>query len=279
MREYHSTPPVVVGVDGSPAALGAAVWAAREAAGRDVPLRLVHVIYTACHAEHSDTDQLAAAHAALSQARHAVESSAATVRVETEVLWGNPLAVLIELSRSATMVCVGSVGVEQACHRAGSTAAALAGSAGCPVAVIRRGEAGPAAPRPSDTGYIVAEVDACPGDWPDNNAVLGWAMAEAKLRGAPLKAITACEAGAARDDAAAQAALNRRITHWARRYPEVPIEAVVVPDGITQYLAGCLVEQADSIQLFVSGTRDRRSLGWPGDAGGCSVLTVSGTRL
>ncbi|MCT9080173.1 universal stress protein, partial [Streptomyces fulvoviolaceus] len=35
-------PPVIAGVDGSAESLAAAEWAAREAARRDRPLRLVH---------------------------------------------------------------------------------------------------------------------------------------------------------------------------------------------------------------------------------------------
>ena len=44
MNSAESPGPVVVGVDGSDAAIGAAEWAAREAVHQDVPLRLVYVI-------------------------------------------------------------------------------------------------------------------------------------------------------------------------------------------------------------------------------------------
>jgi nucleotide-binding universal stress UspA family protein len=40
----HSAPTVVVGVDGSKAAIDAARWAVHEAVRRDIPLRLVYVI-------------------------------------------------------------------------------------------------------------------------------------------------------------------------------------------------------------------------------------------
>ncbi|HEU4360067.1 MAG TPA: universal stress protein [Mycobacterium sp.] len=266
MHDSHPVPAVVVGIDGSQAALSAAVWAAGEAADRGIPLKLVYVIYDAdlpgaeigCDTDRGG-DQLAAAHAALADARRAVQATETPANVETEVRWGNPLATLIELSRSAAMVCVGAIGIEHACHRAGSTAAALAGSAGCPVAVIRGSDLG----RRAETGHIVVEVDASP----DNNVVLRWALAEAKLRRAPLRVITA--------DQTAQP--SRLIDRWAPRYPDVLVESVAVSGGVTEYLAACLAEEGESIRLFVSGTRDRRSLGWPGDAGGCSVLTVAGT--
>ena len=44
MNSAESPGPVVVGVDGSDAAIGAAEWAAKEAIHHDVLLRLVYVI-------------------------------------------------------------------------------------------------------------------------------------------------------------------------------------------------------------------------------------------
>lgn len=247
MSDQKSTHAVVVGIDGSPAARSAAVWAAGEAADRRLPLKLVYVIHSAD--EPSDPpDPQAAASSALSQAREAVQA-ATGVQVETVALCGNPLATLIELSHSAVMIAVGSVGVAHSCHRAGSTAAALAGSAACPVAVIRSPDAG------QHTGPIVAEVDASP----DNRTVLGWAMAEAKLRHAALRVV------------ASDAQVRSRLDDWARRHPDLPVDAVTAGD-VDEYLAA----NAESIQLFISGTRDRRSLGWAGSTGGCSVLTVGG---
>ena len=39
---WNGSAPVVVGVDGSEAAVAATIWAIDEAASRDVPLRIVH---------------------------------------------------------------------------------------------------------------------------------------------------------------------------------------------------------------------------------------------
>ena len=47
MTGAESPGPVVVAVDGSKAAIGAAEWAAKEAVHHDVPLRLVYVIQVA----------------------------------------------------------------------------------------------------------------------------------------------------------------------------------------------------------------------------------------
>ena len=42
---WNKSAPVVVGVDGSEAAIDATIWAIDEAASRDVPLRIVHITH------------------------------------------------------------------------------------------------------------------------------------------------------------------------------------------------------------------------------------------
>lgn len=251
MNDQRSAHTIVVGIDGSSAARSAAVWAAGEAADRNLPLKLVYVIHSAGDPADPPDPEAAASHA-LAEARQAAQATA-RVQVETELRHGNPLATLIELSHSAAMVAVGSVGVAHTCHPAGSTAAALAGSAGCPVAVIRSPDTHQRA------GQIVAEVDASP----DNRTVLGWALAEAKLRHAPLRVVTS-------DDR-----VRQRLDDWAHRHPDLPVAAVTA-DDMSGGLGAFLAREAESIQLLISGTRDRRSLGWAGSTGGCSVLTVGG---
>ena len=44
MREKPAPPSIVVGVDGSKAAIHAALWAVDEALSRDIPLRLLHAV-------------------------------------------------------------------------------------------------------------------------------------------------------------------------------------------------------------------------------------------
>ena len=44
MNGLPTPPAVVVGVDGSTAALRAALWAVDEAVSRDIPLRLMHTL-------------------------------------------------------------------------------------------------------------------------------------------------------------------------------------------------------------------------------------------
>ncbi|MUM35575.1 universal stress protein [Mycolicibacterium sp. CBMA 361] len=135
MIEIHSGDSVVVGVDGSAAAIFAAHWAVDEAISRDVPLRLV-----SCAQRSQGTDRMAIEYAAtcLRAAHAAIEGTGAAVKIETAILDGNPTTALIEESRRAAMVCVGSVGIGRFARALlGSTAAELAERAACPVAVIR----------------------------------------------------------------------------------------------------------------------------------------------
>ena len=128
---WKSSAPVVVGVDGSDAAINAAKWAIDEAISRDVPLRIVHVT----HIEGDETASQDAfrlevqyAESSLRAASAAVEATGKPVKVETDILWGSPDIALIDESRNAALICVGSVGIGAIAHELwGSTAASLAG--------------------------------------------------------------------------------------------------------------------------------------------------------
>ena len=133
---------VVVGIDGSRAAVDAALWAVDEAVSRDIPLRLVYAIDST---DNSDTDtegaarKLASAELAVRYAFTAVESTDKPVKIEVEILQGHPTRVLMEASRAAEMLCVGSIGLKHFTEgRVGSTATTLVARAHCPVAMIRR---------------------------------------------------------------------------------------------------------------------------------------------
>ena len=127
---WKSSAPVVVGVDGSDAAINAAKWAIDEAISRDVPLRIVHVTHIeGDEAAPEDAFRLDVQYAesSLRAATAAVEATGKPVKIETEILWGSPDTALIDESRNAAMICVGSVGIGAIARRTvGSTAATLA---------------------------------------------------------------------------------------------------------------------------------------------------------
>ena len=164
MREVPAPPAVVVGVDGSRAAVRAALWAVDEAVSRDIPLRLVYALDPGEDNDVHPDDaarRLATAEIAVRSAVMAVESTDKPVTIKVEITQGHPTSTLVRASRSAVMVCVGAVGLNHFQRgRVGSTAAALASSAHCPVAIIR-GHDGPG--RRHADGIIV-ETDAGPRD-------------------------------------------------------------------------------------------------------------------
>ena len=185
----------------------------------------------------------------------AVEATDKPVKIEVEITEGPPVATLVRASRSAAMVCVGAVGSDHfQPDRVGSTAAAVATSAQCPVAVIH----GFGRPTRRHRGWVVVEVDKSP----DNGVVLGAAVDEARLRNAPLRVITcwsapSCDKGAvAEGDHRIHARLTRRLSPWRRRYPDLRIEPVAVHGSILDYLA----KSAADVQLLVVGARDAQHL-------------------
>lgn len=248
---------VVVGVDGSDAANRAAVWAIDEAVSRDVPLRLLAV------AEHVAAGAESAAESALQAAASAVVRTGRVVGVQTAVVTGAPTLTLLEASRSAAMICVGAVGMRHPEHsRLGSTAAALAASAHCPVAVVRNG-----AGSGGRHGWVVVHTDPTP----HSAAVLAAGVAEARLRGAALRVLGSAEQ------------LQTDRSQWRHRYPDLDAQPAVVRGGVLNYLA----EHVADVQLVVVGARERGAvaelLGPGGQSAlhgtGCSILVVDAQRL
>ena len=238
---------VVVGIDGSQAAINAAEWAVDEAVSREVPLRLVHVI-----AEQVEPAPLASVgnvrmeveygETALRIASTAVKATRKAVQVETAILQGDPTATLIAESRNAKMICIGWVGIGR-CTRAflGSTAAELDDRAHCPVAIIRTRHH----QLKPDSPMIVVAVN----ESPDNDDVVEQAMQEAQLRHAPVLALAGLRKGLG--DMPSDE-LDRRVQCWGRRHPGVKICAATIPDDIVDFSA--VLDR--TIQLAVIGSSE-----------------------
>jgi len=282
MQEPATPGSIFVGIDGSKTAIRAALWAADEAVSRDVPLRLHYAIE---EGDIREADGLAhkrsAAENALRQAFAAVEATGKPVKIETEIADGPAVRSLIRASASAAMVCVGAVGLRH--FHAGqvdSTAAALAISGRCPVAIIRSRDEHRR--RPDE---IVVHVDGSP----DNGVLLGAAMEEAQLRNTAIRAIT-CRQTVSHDDETerdydrrAHADLDRRLARWRRRYPHVEVESLVTRGSLLDYLA----RNRRSVRLVVVSAHNRQHLGELLGASGnamlqdadCSVLIVNHPHL
>ncbi|MEV4508301.1 universal stress protein [Dactylosporangium sp. NPDC049525] len=216
--------PVVVGVDGSVASLGAVRWAADEAARHDRTLRVVHAMSWEGPADGQGVVLDAAADARGWQPG---------IAVETVTVGGPAARVLQEQSRTASLVAIGGRP-----HDGGlldsSVGAHLAAFAHCPVLVVNRGERwltedrhpldvwpGPPSPDRAGPGAdpmtalpgtapVVVGVDGTPSSW----RALDFAYDEARSRHVPLVAM---HAGHTRPHSAVYAEL----APWLRRHRDV----------------------------------------------------------
>jgi nucleotide-binding universal stress UspA family protein len=173
---------VVLGYDGSDFSMQALDWALDEAELRTLPLLVVH----AWQWPYGEADEEAKSHlgkAAEHVMWHGAECARQTsqgLRVDTDLYEGSAAERLVELSKDAELIVVGSRGLG-ALPRAvvGSVAEYTAAHAACPVIVVR----GPGPlPLPENPGPIVVT-----GPEPDA-AVLEFAYHEARLRQVALAA-------------------------------------------------------------------------------------------
>jgi nucleotide-binding universal stress UspA family protein len=242
MTSEDSPRPIVVGIDGSDAAIDAARWAAKEAVHQDVQLRIVHVIPVADGSTDSPVAYPAEkdyAESSLRAACLAVESTGLPVKIDTAVLCGDVDSTLIDESKSASMICLGSVGIGRVANMVlGSTAATLAEYARCPVAIIRRTDDGPL----PAAGFVAVVVE----DEPGNDEVMLWAMEEALVRRAPVLALRV-ERWAPRKGGDER--FYRRLDGWLRRYPDVQVEVATTRLRLARYLQGYI----GAVQLVVIG--------------------------
>lgn len=220
--------PVVVGIDGSDAAIDTAQWAAGEALARDVPLRLISVANIPRTVMDWELKGPEAEHGriALRAASAAVAAMDDRVKIETELLWGPPSNALIAESRQAAMVCVGTVGIGWVARAVlGSTAAAVAEHAHCPVAVIlpnTRGRAGV-------ENWVAVGIDESPG----TDAAVTMAVKEAQLRHAPLIAVGL---GCNDFDVNNVGETERRVEQYRSRHPDVRIEVAETRGSLADFL-------------------------------------------
>ena len=143
-----------------------------------------------------------------------MEAIGVPIQVETAVLRGEVDSTLIEESKGATLMCLGSTGIGRvAAAMLGSTAVTVAERARCPVAIIRRNHDRPL----PETGFIVVILDGRPG----NDEAMQWAMEEARVRRAPVLALGTWPWPLFDID---YERFDRKLDHWLQRYPDVTVE-------------------------------------------------------
>ena len=177
---------VVVGYDGSPDSRAALDWAVREAASRHLGVRVVY-----CEPDMAAWDGAAATMSGsppLSMtlahpgpelvAEAAVVVEQAGVPVETVSTAGAPASALVEQSRTAVMVAIGSRGHGSVSSAIlGSTVSHVASHAHCPVIVVQA--------QGAPDGPVVVGVDGSP----ESEELVGWAIDHASRHGLSLEVL------------------------------------------------------------------------------------------
>ncbi|TCB95390.1 universal stress protein [Micromonospora zingiberis] len=259
--------PVVVGVDGSEIALHAVRAAAREAAYRNRPLRVVHAFIwplmgvplgpaTGAPADGGLRNQ---AEQYVAEAVAEATKTAPEVSVTGAVVDGAAAAVMLAEADDAALLVLGNRGLGGfAGLLLGSVAVQVSARAGCPVLVVR-GE-------PRADGPVVVGVDGSPA----SGHAVGFAFEEASRRGVELVAVHAWlfPAPAGPGDILPlvydldafrqqeERTLAGSVAGWSERHPEVPVRQLLVRGSP----ARALVEQSPAAQLVVVGARGRGAL-------------------
>ena len=262
--------PIVVGIDGSPVSFQALRWAAKEASHRRAPLRVVYGDASAMSyapempaVPYPDSYQHAVQQQAEQWLRKAVETVAAEepdVTASAETRAGSPRTVLIDESKTAQLVVVGSRGLGGFSGLLlGSVAVALCRHGHCPVAVLRGPDTGAAL----IGGSVVVGVDGSR----EGEHALRWAFDAASARSVDLVAVHAWHdlvtgelwTRAQVDDTRAsvqadeERLLAETLAGWGEEHPAVGVRQVVSCGSPAQVL----LEQASHAQLVVTGTRGR----------------------
>ncbi|MGQ0483176.1 MAG: universal stress protein [Pseudonocardia sp.] len=266
-----ATAPVLVGIDGSDAALDAVRWAAGQAVRAHAPLRIVHG-FEWPDSPHIGDPGLGVDHRQvllqrarqwLDEACDAARSVEASLPVTADLRVAHPVELLVHDSAVSRMVVLGCRGLGGFTELlVGSVAVAVAARAACPVAVVRGNaalrDALPGSHGASALGPVVVGVDGSPL----SERALDFAFRTARDAGTGLVAVHAWSDFALdpdRDRAAVQereqALLAERLAGWSADFPEVPVRRVVVRDRP----AGALLREAveADAHLVVVGARGR----------------------
>ncbi|MFB9930691.1 universal stress protein [Amycolatopsis halotolerans] len=243
---------VLVGVDESEASLAAVRWAAAEALRRDCLLQLFQAGTAA--ADQEARERFARAHRWLSRAAQVAQESAPGVATQPLVRAGLAVDLLVERSRSVSLVVLGSHGLGGLRGAAiGSVALRAAASTHCPVVVVRG--------RAVRGGAVVVGVDT-------DERVGEFAFEAAANRQVPLIAVHAWRSEGPGRAAAEDRALRECTAAWADKYPEVPVRI----RAVRERSPGRALLAVEGAQLLVIGSRGRGPV-----AGG--LLGSTGNRL
>ncbi len=247
---------IVVGADDSVGGRAAVTWAAEEAHRRQVPLDVVHAWHPMPHAHVDDftVGRLPAAHQShgeevLARALSTIHNDQPGVRVSGHLMRGNAAVALLDASRAASMVVIGSRGL-------GGFTGLLLGSVGthvvahatCPVVIVRGSL--------HRSGPVTVGIDGSEASSP----VMAAAFEAAATRHAPLVVISAvdeeCEtAGTALrvgtdHDQQVSRHIEDLVASLSQKYPQISVTTSLP----TTHPAEALLAASRTAQLLVIGS-------------------------
>jgi len=265
------TGPVVVGLDGSPASVAAAWWAAGEAVQRNLPVLLLHSWTT-------QPLNVPIAQAAASKQQYGREVLLRTeaellhrygdLALTTELVSAPASQVLLERGERASMLVLGSRGHGSLANfLLGSISLHVLGLAQCPAVTVRATDpavgTGWGHPAAQDRNEIVVGVSE-PG--PASGLLLEFAFASADAHGIAVRAVRALPPAVLphrHDDSRATAEERTRLTDelapWREKFPDVPVTAHVATGPAAHVL---LTASAHSRLTVVGRRRHPSHLTW-----------------
>ncbi len=266
MAAPASSAHILVGVDDSPASRCAVDWAARDAAMRNVGLTIVHAVKPIGLTLPATPTPTSFARWQAERAQQIIEdaveqaqqsaSDSGPLQIESSVLFTPPVPALVDLSKEAQLVVVGSRGRGALARTLlGSVSSSLIRHAHCPVAVIH--DEDPLMAHPAKAPVLLG-VDGSAA----SERATAVAFDEAARRGVELVALHTWSDIEVLDfpdldwpamKPQAEQVLAERLAGWQERYPDVTVRRVVECHQPTSHL----INMSDSAQLVVVGSHGR----------------------